>query len=165
MSKKITKIDFGFENCEVGTLPIKAVNSFDLDHIKKYYHHNWNCESNPDNELSVDISCERAWFRIDYELASKVKTNFMEADDKNNLAKRFLYWTNLSSVTLHYDDQSQEFIWLPYDEVNPDELFDTSNKFQSTKVVKDSPWEVGFNTAYKDHRMIIVEVDSNRKIA
>lgn len=160
MSKKLTKIDFGFENCEVGTLPIKAVPFFNLNNIQRNYSHSWNYESDPVNELSIDVSCERAYFSIDYELASKVKSNFMESDEKNNLAKRFLYWTNLSSVTLHYDDQSQEFILLPYDEVNPHELFDTSNRFQSTKVVKDDSWKVGFNSAYEDHRMIIIDIDS-----
>lgn len=163
MSKKLTKIDFGFENCEVGTLPIKAVPFFNLENIQKDFHHNWSCKSSPANEISSDVHCERARFNIDYELAAKVKTNFMDSDTSDNLAKRFLYWTNLSSVTLYYDDQSQDFIWLPYDEVNPDELFDTRNQFQSTKVVKDNPWEVGFNKAYKNHRMIVVEIDEKNK--
>lgn len=113
MSKKLTKIDFGFENCEVGTLPIKAVPFFNLENIQKDLSHNWTDESRPANEISSDLHCENARFNIDFELAAKLKTNFMDQDISDNLAKRLLAWNNLSSVTLYYDDQSQDFIWLP----------------------------------------------------
>lgn len=165
MSKKVAKIEFGFENCEIGSLPIEAVPVFNLRNIQKDYHHMWQFKDDPADEISTDIHCEGAHFQIDYALASKVKTNLMRLDNQNldqeNLAQRFLNWKNLTSVTLIYEDRSKEFIWLPYEEALPGETFDTRNEFQSIKVVQGNPWEVGFNEAYKDHKMIIIDISNN----
>lgn len=158
MKKKLTKIEFGFENCEACTLPIKAVPYFYLSNFQKEISHRWFSESEPADDLSVEIFCNKAHFIIDYELARKVKTNFMFSDDENwdkeNLAERFLNWTNLSSITLYYDDDSNDFYWLAYDEVSPDEFWNTANRFQTTKVVQDTPLEIGINKAFLNQELV-----------
>ncbi|WP_297820246.1 hypothetical protein [uncultured Lactobacillus sp.] len=158
MSKKLVSIEFGFENCEVGVLPIKSVPIVELNNIQKDFAHNWRFNNDPNDEFSVDLHCESAHFVIDYESASKVKTNMMEYNEEYNLARRFLYWKNLSSVTIHYDDKSSVFIWLPYEELNPHAFFDTCNKLQTT-ITQDDFWEVGINSAYNNHQMIIVDLN------
>lgn len=158
MSKKIVNIEFGFENCEVGILPIESVPIFELENVQKDFNHNWRFDSESNDEFSLDLHCESAHFVIDNESASKVKTNMMESDEENNLARRFLYWKNLSSVTIHYDDESSDFVWLPYEELNPHTFFDTCNKLQST-TTQDDFWEVGTNSTYTNHQMIIVDLN------
>lgn len=162
MSKKVTSIDFVFENCEVGTLPINAVPSFYFDDLTKSISHRWFFESEPVDETETTISCKCAHFQIDYELAKKVKTNVMELFDddieKNNFAKRLLRWNDITSITLHYQDGSSMSIYVPFDEIKLNEL-DEDNKLQKTKLVKYDSWEVGFNEAYKNHDIFMIDIE------
>lgn len=73
MSKKVTSIDFVFENCEVRTLPINAVPSFYFYDLIKNISHQWILKSVPVDEIETTISCRYAHFQIDYELAKKSK--------------------------------------------------------------------------------------------
>ena len=106
MSKKVTSIDFVFENCEVRTLPINAIPSFYFYELIKNISHQWILKSEPVDEIETTISCRYAHFQIDYELAKKVKTNVMELFDddvkENNFAKRLLRWNGITSINLHY---------------------------------------------------------------
>ncbi|MEN2515486.1 hypothetical protein AADG60_03180 [Lactobacillus johnsonii] len=73
MSKKVTSIDFVFENCEVRTLPINAIPSFYFYDLIKNISHQWILKSEPVDEIETTISCRYAHFQIDYELAKKLK--------------------------------------------------------------------------------------------
>lgn len=161
MPKKVTSIDFVFENCEVGTLPMKAVPLFYLDNVNKSISHCWNFESDPADQVETTISCKYARFQVDYELAKKIGTNFMDVFDddieQNNLAKRLLNWNNLTYITLNYQNGTTLDIYVPFDELQINEL-DVNNRVQTAKLVEYNAWDVGFNEAYKGHDMIVVEV-------
>ncbi|MDE7049414.1 MAG: hypothetical protein K2O75_00780 [Lactobacillus sp.] len=161
MSKKVTSIDFIFENCEVGTLPINAVPSFYFDDLTKNISHRWLFKNESVDEIETTISCKYAHFQIDYELAKKVKTNVMELFDEdikeNNFAKRLLRWNDITSINLHYQNGTSTNIYVPFDEVKLNEL-DEDNKLQKTKLVKYDSWEVGFNENYKNHNMIMIDI-------
>lgn len=164
MSKKVKSIDFGFENCEVGTLPIKAVPSFYLDNVHKDFSHRWFFENESVDEVETTISCDYAHFQIDYELAKNIQSNVMglfnDDIEQNNLAKRFLGWNDITSITLNYQDDTSLDIYVPFDELRINEL-DVNNKLQTTKLVKYDPWNVGFNETYKEHDMIMIEIGKN----
>ncbi|WP_367719318.1 hypothetical protein [Lactobacillus gasseri] len=49
-------------------------------------------------------------------------------------------------------------IYVPFDEIKLNEL-DEDNKLQKTKLVKYDSWEVGFNEAYKNHDMIMIDIE------
>lgn len=161
MPKKVKNVDFVFENCEVGTVPIKAIPSFYFEDVSKDLSHRWFFETELVDEVETTINCKHAHFQINYEIVKKIKTNIMDLfnDDveKNNLAKRLLNRNDITSITLNYQDGSSMDIYVPFKEVKLNEL-DVDNELQKTKLVKYNPYDVGFNENYKDHNMIMIDI-------
>ncbi|RVU73129.1 MULTISPECIES: hypothetical protein [Lactobacillus] len=104
--KKLSKVEFGFQNVEVGQLPSDIIADLRLDDLKELSH-----QSLEDGQMIFKDHLLAGSFmiKIDYEAANRHFSNFGEP-----MGDRLIDHNDLRNLTLCFEDETKEKVELPW---------------------------------------------------
>ena len=121
--KNIEAIEFVFENCECITVDSKYIGDLLIEGFKT------NVRKLGVNAIREYTSCER----IDLIIYKDGNTISESYGDKYSVFDRILNWNDITSIYLKYEDDTEQEIFVPWDDEN-DCYSNVNNKAQSSFV-------------------------------
>ena len=121
--KNIEAIEFVFENCECLTVDSKYIGDLLIEGFKTNV-----------RKLGVNAIREcTSWERIDLIIYKDGNTTSESYGDKYSVFDRILNWNDITSIYLKYEDDTEQEIFVPWDDEN-DYYYNVNNKAQSSFV-------------------------------
>lgn len=125
--KDVKSIGFGFENCEYFSIDAKYFGAFQLSDI------NTRIQRVACNSISRVDSVDSVVMEIFSEGNGEYLSGF--GDEKVKFFDRIVTYNDITSITVIYDDDSEETYWVNYKEEVEDQL-GSPNMYQQTEMNK-----------------------------
>lgn len=113
VQKKLSKIEFAFENVEVGEVPSDAIEDMKFTGLHQIGEQHFEDGA---MVFSGNLVAKRFFIKLDYELANQNLTNMQEP-----LGERLYAHNDIVNVTLYCEDGTSETIDLPWSENSNDD--------------------------------------------
>lgn len=123
--KNIEAIEFVFENCECITVDSKYIGDLLIEGFKT------NVRRLGVNAIREYTSCER----VDLIIYKDGNTTSESYGDKYSVFDRILSWNDITSIYLKYEDNTEQEIFVPWDNEN-DYCYNVNNEAQSSFIDK-----------------------------
>ena len=138
MQEKLKTLDFNFENCESGTVPLDAIKYLSLDGISKKTSISLNAMlDKPQLDQEEYLACESFDIILDLESVKHLATNFFtdSKTSQNPLLTHLVTWPDIVDINLNYENGKTLNIYMPWKSFKPNDL-DTNNLYQVKNVFK-----------------------------
>lgn len=134
MQTKLKSIDFNFENCESGTIPIEAIDYFSVSGVTQKRNYSLNMSDYREEKY---LACEFFDIILKLDSIKHLATNMCteSSTSPSPLLTHLITWPDIVDINLNYQNGKNRNIYLPWKDIRQNEL-DVNNQYQVKNIYK-----------------------------
>lgn len=134
MQTKLKSIDFNFENCESGTIPVEAIDYFSVSGVTQKRNYSLHMSNYREEKY---LACEFFDIILKLDSIKHLATNMCieSSTSPSPLLTHLITWPDIVDINLNYQNGKNRNIYMPWKDIRQNEL-DVNNQYQVKNIYK-----------------------------